>query len=77
MLQILKRLWNYIRLKNAIIYATKMHQKTHKKYYVISIGGKIRVISRLQANILCDKDIFMPRMRNDYYLRKYSLFVAE
>lgn len=77
MIKILQRLWNYIRVKNAIKYANALHAQTNKKYYVIQCGGKIRVLSRTQANYLVDCGYFRKCMRQDYYLQKYALYVAQ
>lgn len=77
MIQIFIRLWNYIRVRNAVRYADKLHRLNNKTYYVIQIGGKIRVISRIQANFLVNSGVLRKRMRNDYYLRMYSLYVTQ
>ena len=55
---------NYVRVKSAIRHADKMHRLTGKRFYVIKVGGKIRVYDRIKINELVDLHIFKREMRN-------------
>lgn len=77
MIRIIIRLWNYIRVKNAIIYANKMHEKTNKQYFVIQIGHKIRVLTRVQINYLIDLHVLHRSMREYYNIIRYSIYFTE
>jgi hypothetical protein len=74
MIKILIRLWNYIRVKNAIAYANKMHAQTNKQYFVIQIGHHIRVLTRAQINYLVDIHILHRCMKEFYNIIKYSIY---
>lgn len=77
MLEILRRTYNYLRVRHAVKTAKRLHSQTGKKYYILQIGGKLRILTRIQIAYLVDSGVLHPRMRKDYYIRKYSLTVIE
>lgn len=74
MIKILIRFWNFIRVKNAIMYANKMHHFTKKRYYVLQMGGKIRVLSKTQIDYLVDKGYLRKSMKEFVTLSKMSIY---
>jgi hypothetical protein len=77
MIKILQRLWNYIRVKNAIVYANKMHSRTLKQYFVLQIGFHIRVLTRTQVNYLVDIGVLRRSMRQYTNVCKYSIYFTK
>lgn len=75
MIEILKRFFNYLRVRHAVYTAKRLHAQTGKRYYVLSIGGKLHCLTRFQINYLVSKRVLYPCMRQEYYLRKYSLTI--
>lgn len=77
MKEILRRLWNFIRVRSAVNTAKRFHKQTGKKYYILQINGKLHVLTRVQINYLIEKKVLCKRLRQDYFLRKYALTVVE
>ncbi len=77
MLEIIRRTYNYLRVRSAVKTAKRLHSQTGKKYYVLQIHGKLRVLTRIQIDYLVEAGVLHRRMKQDYYLRKYSLTVIE
>ncbi|MDR1848133.1 MAG: hypothetical protein LBR17_08495 [Bacteroidales bacterium] len=77
MIQIFIRFWNFIRVRNAIIYAKAMNKQTGKRYYVLQLGGKIRVLDKQAIETLVRRNILQKRMREHYELIKYALFFTK
>ena len=77
MITFFRRLYNYLRVKIAVNTAKRFHARTGKKYYVLQISGRLQVLTRLQVNYLIEKKVLCKRLKQDYYLRKYSLTVIE
>ena len=65
---------NYVRVKNAIRHADKMHQLTKKRYFVIKVGDKIRVYDRIKINELVDLHIFKREMKDYYNLIRACIY---
>lgn len=74
MIKILMRLWNYIRVKNAVVHANKMASKTNKKYYVLQINKKIHVLHRTQINYLVSKGVLRKSMKEIYTLNQMAIY---
>lgn len=74
MIKIIIRFWNFIRVKNAIIYANKMHKRTKKRYYVLQIGGKIRVLTKTQIDYLVAKKVLRKSMQEYPVLAKMCIY---
>jgi len=74
MIKIIIRFWNFIRVKNAIIYANEMHKLTKKRYYVLQIGGKIRVLTKTQIDYLVAKKVLRKSMQEYPVLAKMCLY---
>ena len=77
MLEIIKRTYNYLRVRSAVKTATRLNSQTGKRYYILQIHGKLRVLTRIQVDYLVSVGVLHRRMHQDYYLRKYSLTVIE
>ena len=71
---IFKRWHNFIRVKNAIKKAKKMHKWDNKQYYVIQLGNRIRVYDRNQINFLIDDKVLHPKLKSVIELRKFCLY---
>ena len=69
-----KRFINYLKVRSAVRQADRLHNKTNAKYYVLSIGHKLRALNRKQVNYLCDKGVLDKRLRKAYYLCQASLY---
>ncbi len=69
-----KRFMNYVRVKSAIRHADKMHRLTGKRYYVIKVGGRIRVYDRNKIDWLVDSRILTREMRDYYHLIRYCIY---
>lgn len=65
---------NYVRVKSAIRHADKMHRLTGKRYFVIKVGGKIRVYDRNKIDWLVDCRILTREMRDYYNLIRYCIY---
>jgi hypothetical protein len=65
---------NYVLVKNAIRHADKMHQLTKKRYYVIKVGGKIRVYDRIKIDELVDLHILKREMKSHYNLTRACIY---
>lgn len=74
---LLKRLWNYFRLKAAIKQANKMADLTKKKYYVIQIFKKIRVYDRSHINYLINEGLLHKKLRKAIELEKVCLYFTK
>ena len=49
MLEIIKRTYNYLRVRSAVKTAKRLNSQTGKKYYILQIHGKLRVLTRIQG----------------------------
>lgn len=65
---------NYVRVKNAIRHADRMHQLTGKRFYVIKVGGKIRVYDRAKIDELVKLRIFRREMNDYLYIIRACLY---
>ena len=65
---------NYVRVKNAIRHADKMHQLTGKSFYVIKAAGKVRVYDRAKIDELVRLRIFRREMNDYLYVIKHCLY---
>lgn len=74
MFTLCRRLLNYVRVKNAVRHADRLHQLTNKQYYVIKVQGTPRVYDRAKINQLVDMGVFSDKMRQAYYIRQFSLY---
>ncbi|MBI9055509.1 MAG: hypothetical protein JEY96_16925 [Bacteroidales bacterium] len=74
---LLKRLWNYLRLKAAIKQADKMKELTKKRYYVIKILKKIRVYDRNHIDFLINEGLLHQKLRKAIELEKVCLYFTK
>lgn len=74
---LLKRFWNYLRLKAAIKQADKMKELTRKKYYVIKIFKKIRVYDRTHIDFLINEGVLHQKLRKAVELEKVCLYFTK
>lgn len=65
---------NYVQVKSAIRHADKMHQLTGKRFYVIKVGGRIRVYDRNKVDWLVDHRILKKEMRDYLYLIRVCIY---
>lgn len=65
---------NYVRVKNAIRHADKMHLLTGKRFYVIKVGNKVRVYDRARIDELVRLGIFRKEMKDYLYIIKQCLY---
>lgn len=65
---------NYVRVKNAIQHADKMHKLTGKRYYVIKVAGKVRVYDRAKIDELVRLGIFRKEMKDYLYIIRQCLY---
>lgn len=65
---------NYVRVKNAIRHADKMHQLTKKRYFVIKVDGKVRVYDRDKIDELVRLGIFRKEMKDYLYIIHQCLY---
>jgi hypothetical protein len=77
MIQIFIRLWNYIRIHGAIRYANAMHEQTGKRYYVLQLGGKVRVIDKQGILTLIRSNILQKRMKEHVNLIRYAIYYTK
>lgn len=78
-LTLLKRLWNFLRLKSAIKHANKMHEASYppKRYYVMQIFNKIRVYDRSHINFLINEGVLHKKLRRAIELEKVCLYYTK
>lgn len=77
MLQVWKRFFRYIQVKNAILHADRMKKLTGKRHYVIQVVGKIRVYDRSRINLLISKKVLRPRLKDSYELTKVCIYYTK
>lgn len=65
---------NYVQVKSAIRHADKMHRLTGKRFYVIKVGGRIRVYDRNKIDWLVDHRILKKEMRDYLYLIRVCIY---
>lgn len=56
------------------MYANKMHNFTNKRYYVLQMGGKIRVLTKTQIDYLVDNGYLRKSMKEFATLSKMSIY---
>jgi len=74
MLQLCKRLINYIQVKSAVKQANRLAQLTKKRHYVIKVHNKIRVYNRVHVNFLIQQKILHAKLRDALELQKISIY---
>ena len=65
---------NYVRVKNTIRHADKMHQLTGKRFYVIKVDNKVRVYDRAKIDELVRLGIFRKEMNDYLYIIRQCLY---
>lgn len=65
---------NYVRVKNAIRHADKMHLLTGKRFYVIKVDNKVRVYDRAKIDELVRLGIFRKEMKDYLYIIRQCLY---
>lgn len=77
MFKLCKRFMNYVRVKNAIRHADKMHLLTRKRFYVIKIHDQLRVYDRDKVNYLIDCGILRKELRGAMELQRVCLYYTK
>ena len=65
---------NYVRVKNAIRHADKMHRLTRKRFFVIKVDDKVRVYDRAKIDELVRLGIFRKEMKDYLYIIRQCLY---
>ena len=65
---------NYVRVKNAIRHADKMHQLTGKRFYVIKAAGRIRVYDRNKIDELVSLGVFRKEMKDYLNVVRHCIY---
>jgi hypothetical protein len=71
---LVKRIWNYFRVKSAIKTANKLAQVSRKRHYVIKVFGKVRVYDRSHIDYLINEGLLSQRLRNAIELQKVCIY---
>lgn len=74
---LIKRIWNYYRIKSAIKTANKLHKISGKRQYVIKIFNKIRVYDRSHIGYLINEGVLSQRLRNAVELQKVCIYFTK
>lgn len=73
----IKKLINYLRVKQAVRTADKFSKLTRKRHYVIKIFGKIRVYNRLHIDYLITSGLLHKKLRNALELQSISIYFTK
>lgn len=71
------RLWHYYAIKSSIKHAKRLHEETHKQYYVIKVFNKIRVYDRNRINLLIRSGILSKQLKTAIELRKFCIYYTK
>lgn len=74
---LIRRIYNYFRIKSAIRYADKMHEQTRARYYVLKVFNKIRVYDRAHIDFLINEGVLAQRLRKATELQKISIYFTK
>lgn len=74
MIELCKRLFRFIQVRNAIRHADRMQKLTGKRHYVIQVFKKIRVYDRLHINLLISRGVLHKRLKDNLELTKVCLY---
>lgn len=77
MIELIRRVWRFLKVKYAISHAKKMHASTRKQYYVIQVYNVIRVYDRQRIDLLIRQGILDPRLSEAHELRKVCLYYTK
>lgn len=77
MFTLCKRFMNYVRVRNAIRHADRMHHLTGKRFYVIKIHDRLQVYDRNKVNWLIDCGILKKELRGALELQRVCLYYTE
>lgn len=77
MLQVWKRFFRYVQVKNAILHADRMQKLTGKRHFVIQVLGRIRVYDRSRINFLIARGVLHKRLKDSCELTKVCIYYTK